>query len=136
MCSLPLNIYAEELIAHYEHPHNKRVMKDADASIHEYNPLCGDDVTFYIKVGDGKIADISFDGKGCAISIGCSSMLTDYAKGKSLESVDKMDFETIKRLLGMDPGPARAKCATIGLKALQGATFAYEHGSKAGKQKG
>jgi len=129
-------MYAEELIAHFEHPHNKRAMKDADVSIHEYNPLCGDEVTIYIKVSNGKIADISFEGKGCAISIGCSSMLTDHVKGMSLESVGKMDFETIKKLLGMDPGPARAKCATISLKALQSAIFAYEHGSKAGKQKG
>ena len=122
-----MDIYAEELISHYEHPHNKGKIRDADTELHEYNPICGDDITMYVRVKDGKVEDVKFDGNGCAISVGCASMLTDYARGKSLKEVESMGFDTMVKLLGIDPGPARTKCATIALKALKGAVFAYEH---------
>jgi nitrogen fixation NifU-like protein len=124
-----MDIYAEELISHYEHPHNKGTIKGADAELHEYNPVCGDDITVYFKVKEGKVDDIKFDGKGCAISVGCASMLTDYVKGKGLKDIEAMGFDTVVKLLGIDPGPARVKCAAISLKALKGAVFAYEHKS-------
>ncbi len=124
---MPMDLYAEELVSHYEHPHNKGKLASADAELHEYNPVCGDDITIYIKIKDKKIEDIKFDGRGCAISVGAASMLTDFTKGKTLAEVEKMGFNTIVDLLGIDPGPARAKCATIALKALKGAVFAYEH---------
>ncbi|MCL4411690.1 iron-sulfur cluster assembly scaffold protein [Candidatus Marsarchaeota archaeon] len=122
-----MDLYAEELISNYEHPHNKGKLDGADAELHEYNPVCGDDITIYISVKGKRIADVKFDGKGCAISIGAASMLTDLVKGKTLAEVEKMGFNTVVGLLGIDPGPARAKCATIALKALKGAVFAYEH---------
>ncbi len=124
---LPIDLYAEELISHYEHPHNKGRIDGADAELHEYNPTCGDDITVYVRVRDGRIDDVKFDGRGCAISVGCASMLTDYARGKELKDVEAMGFDTVVKLLGINPGPARAKCATISLKALKGAIFAYEH---------
>ncbi len=124
---MSLDLYAEDIIANYEHPHNKRKMQDKSAESHEHNPICGDDITIYINVKDGKINDISFDGSGCAISIGTASKLTDMVKGKDISEIEKMGFDTIKELIGIDPGPARAKCATISLKALKHAVFIYEH---------
>ncbi|MCL4371915.1 iron-sulfur cluster assembly scaffold protein [Candidatus Marsarchaeota archaeon] len=122
-----LDMYAEDLIANYEHPHNKRRLSHSDSESHEYNPICGDDITVYIKVNDGKIGDISFEGNGCAISVGTASKLTDLVKGKSLSEIERMGFEDIVNLIGIDPGPARAKCASISLKALKHAVFVYEH---------
>ncbi len=124
---MSLDLYAEDLIANYEHPHNKGAMKDSDAHSHEYNTTCGDDITVYIKVKDGKIADVSFEGSGCAISVGTASKLTDAIKGKSLKEIEDLGFDFIVDLIGIDPGPARAKCATISLKALKHAVFIYEH---------
>lgn len=126
---MPLSIYAEELISHYEHPHNKGTLKNPSIMLHEDNPTCGDDLTIYCLIENEKIRDIKFDGEGCAISIGTASMLTDDVKGKTLSEIDKMDFNTIKDLIGMDPGQSRVKCATLALKALQGAIFLYQHKS-------
>ncbi len=122
-----LDIYAEEMISHYEHPHNKRKMEKPSVELHENNPLCGDDITVYCLVEGNVVRDVSFDGDGCAISIGTASMLTDFAKGKGLDEIEKMNFDTIKELIGIDPGPARIKCATLALKTLKGCAFLYQH---------
>ena len=114
-----MDLYAEEIVAHYEHPHNKGRIDSPSASFHDYNPICGDDVTVYLDIKGGKIADAKFEGVGCAISIGAASMLTDFLKGKSLHEVKEMGPKTIIEMLGIDPGPARLKCATLSLRAAQ-----------------
>lgn len=122
-----MNIYAEEIIAQYEHPHNKGKIANATTSFHEYNPTCGDDITVYMNIKDGKVADIKFDGSGCAISVASASMLTDEIKGKSVAEVEKLDVHYLIGLIGIDPGPARLKCATISLKAAKKGLFLYQH---------
>ena len=124
---MPMDIYVEEIISHYEHPHNKRKLADSDADFKEDNPLCGDVLTIHIKVEGKKISDVSFEGVGCAISQATASMLTDEVKGMSLEDVKKIDYEKIKKIIGIDPGPARMNCATLSIKTLNGAIFLYEH---------
>jgi nitrogen fixation NifU-like protein len=89
--------------------------------------LCGDDLTIYLKINKNKIEDVKFDGSGCAISMASASMLTDFIKGKSLADVEKMGLDTIIELIGIDPGPARLKCATLSLKTVKEATFLYQH---------
>ena len=124
---MPMDIYVEEIISHYEHPHNKRKLADSDADFKEDNPLCGDVLTIHIKVEGKKISDVSFEGAGCAISQATASMLTDEVRGMSLEDVKKIDYEKIKKIIGIDPGPARMNCATLSIKTLNGAIFLYEH---------
>ena len=87
----------------------------------------GDDITLYIKVEHGRIADVKFDGNGCAISIASASLLTDEVKSKKLSDVEAIDFARLKEIIGIDPGPVRLKCATLSLKALKKAAFLYEH---------
>lgn len=118
---MPDDLYADDIVSHYEHPHNKRKMAGDSANFHEFNPVCGDDITIYLKISGGKITDASFDGAGCAISVAASSMLTDLLKGKSVKEAGGMDFNTIVHMLGIDPGPARLKCATLSLKAMHNA---------------
>jgi nitrogen fixation NifU-like protein len=124
---MSLDLYAEELISNYEHPHNKGKIDNPDAEMHEYNPVCGDDITIYIKVSGNKVVDVKFEGQGCAISMGTASMLTESIKGKSLSEITAMGFKDIVELIGVDPGPARLKCATISLKALQKAVQKIKH---------
>ncbi len=124
---MALDLYAEDIVSHYEHPHNAGVMKDADASFHNYNASCGDDITIYLKLDKDKITDIKFKGTGCAVSVASASMLTDFAKGKSLKDVEGMNVKTIIGIIGIDPGPARLKCATLSLRTLKEAVFLYEH---------
>jgi nitrogen fixation protein NifU and related proteins len=124
---VPLDIYAEEIIAHYEKPHNKGVINDPSISMHENNPLCGDDLTIYLKIDKDKVEDVKFSGDGCAISMASASMLTDFIKGKSLGEIEKMGLPTIIELIGIDPGPARLKCATLSLRTVKEAVFLYQH---------
>ena len=123
---MPIDMYAEEIIAHYEKPHNKGEMKNPSVSMHEHNPLCGDDLTIYLKIDNGRIEDVRFSGSGCAISMASASMLTDFIKGKKLDDIDKMGLPTIIELLGIDPGPARLKCATLSLRTVKEASFLYQ----------
>ena len=122
-----MNIYAEEIIAQYEHPHNKGKIANASTSFHEYNPTCGDDITVYLSIKDGKVSDAKFDGNGCAISVASASMLTDEIKGKTVADAEKLGVQDLIELIGIDPGPARLKCATISLKAAKKALFLYQH---------
>lgn len=124
---MPIDIYAEEIIAHYEKPHNKGEIKNPSISMHEHNPLCGDDITMYLKISKDKVEDVKFSGTGCAISMASASMLTDFIKGKSLSEIEKMGLSTIIELLGIDPGPARLKCATLSLRTAKEAAFIYQH---------
>ncbi len=120
-------MYAEEIISHYEHPHNKGKIDNSSISLHELNPTCGDDITMYLLIKDGRVDDIKFSGTGCAISMASASMLTDEAKGKSLNEIDAMGVKDVIEMLGIDPGAARLKCATLSLKTLKGASFLFQH---------
>ena len=122
---MPLDIYAEEIISHYEHPHNKGRLDKYNAKFHDENPVCGDDITVYIEIENDRIEQISFEGQGCAISQATASMLTDFARGLDISKAKKIDYEKIKEILGLDPGPARMSCAVLSAKALAGAIESY-----------
>ena len=123
-----MDLYAEEIISHYEHPHNKGRMDNASVSLHRDNPTCGDEMTIYLSVDKaGKVNDVKFEGSGCAISMASASMMTDFVKGKTLDEIEKLGVKELVELIGIDPGPARLKCATLSLRAIKEATFIYEH---------
>jgi nitrogen fixation NifU-like protein len=124
---MPIDLYAEDIIAQYEHPHNKGRMENASISMHDENPLCGDGITMHLKIEDGKIEAAKFEGVGCAVSIATASMLTDFVKGKGLKEAERMNAQSMFKLIGFDPGPVRLKCVTLSLKALKEAIFAYQH---------
>jgi len=93
-------MYRENIIDHYKNPHNKGSIEDADAQFTENNATCGDVITVQLKVKDGIVKDIKFQGRGCAISQAAMSMLTGEIKGKSLEKA-----KSVKRgdIVGMKP---------------------------------
>ncbi|MEM0149336.1 MAG: SUF system NifU family Fe-S cluster assembly protein [Candidatus Micrarchaeaceae archaeon] len=122
-----MDIYAEEIISHYEHPHNKGRIEGANASMHEHNIVCGDDITIYMDIEKNKVQEIKFEGSGCAISMASASMLTDYAKGKNIKELEAMGVKDMIKIIGIDPGPARLHCATVALKAMKEALFIYAH---------
>ncbi|MDE1834879.1 MAG: iron-sulfur cluster assembly scaffold protein [Candidatus Micrarchaeota archaeon] len=124
---MDLDMYAEELIYNYEHPKNKGSIQDANVNTHEENISCGDKITVYLKIEDGKVADVKFDGSGCVISMGTSSILTDFLKGKTLEEIEAFDKKRLLDLIAVDPGPVRIHCATLSLRAIKKAVFHYEN---------
>ena len=124
-------LYQEVILDHNKSPRNFRAMGDASRSAEGYNPLCGDQVTIYVKVDGGIIKDISFQGSGCAISKASASMMTSALKGKT-EAEAKELFENVHNMLtgesngqsttrlgklailsGVCKFPARVKCASL-----------------------
>lgn len=115
-------MYKENILDHYKHPHNKREIKECTSSFHDLNPLCGDELTLYLVVDSSKskIVDVAFTGHGCAISQAAISLLTDELKGKSLNEARNIGQERIMELLGIKISHTRMKCALLSLKVLQG----------------
>ena len=114
------DIYREIILDHYRNPRNKGKLLDADVSIHDSNPLCGDEIDMHLKVQGDKIEDIKFEGRGCAISQASASMLTEMIMGKPLTSVRDLNKDDILENIGLlNLGPARIKCALLSLKVLK-----------------
>lgn len=118
-------MYSEIILDYYRNPRNFGTVEKADAEAHEVNPLCGDEVTVQLKIKSGKIIEINFSGKGCAISQASASMLCEYIEGKKLEEVVKMPKEAALELLGIKLSPMRLKCALLGFKAAKMAAYQY-----------
>jgi nitrogen fixation NifU-like protein len=114
------DIYREIILDHYRNPRNKGKISSPDVSIHDSNPLCGDEIDIHLKVEGDKIKDIKFEGRGCAISQASASMLTEMVMNKPLTSVKDMTKENILEEIGLTSlGPARIKCALLSLKVLK-----------------
>lgn len=125
------DLYQEVILEHSKHPRNFGELEDANRSAHGYNPLCGDDVTVYLKMNNGVVEDIRFKGKGCAICTASSSLMTETLKGKTEAEAEPL-FQAFHALLTQEPGngelanlgklkvfagvrefPLRVKCATL-----------------------
>jgi nitrogen fixation NifU-like protein len=114
------DIYREIILDHYRNPRNKGKIQNADVSIHDSNPLCGDEIDIHLKVEGDKIRDIKFEGRGCAISQASASMLTEMVMNKQLTSVKDLTKDDILENIGLTSlGPARIKCALLSLKVLK-----------------
>ena len=112
-------IYKENIMHHYKHPHHTGVLDKFTFKERELNPLCGDDVTVYILVEKGKVKDISFQGQGCAISQAAMSLLTDRVVGMSLAQIKELTDKDIFDMLGIPISHTRTKCALLSLKVIQ-----------------
>ena len=110
-------IYKENILDHSRNPRNKTKLETPTHQHTENNPLCGDQITIYLKLENQKIKQITFQGHGCAISQASASILTEYAVGKDLKEITK---EKILELLGIPISYAREKCAFLVLKAIRG----------------
>jgi nitrogen fixation protein NifU and related proteins len=114
------DIYREIILDHYRNPRNKGKIDNPDVVIHDSNPLCGDQIDIYLKVVEGQIKDIKFDGKGCAISQASASMLTEMVMEKPLTTAKDISKDEVLENIGLtNLGPARIKCALLSLKVLK-----------------
>ena len=124
------DLYSDILLDHYRLPRNKGKLADETLSVEGKNPLCGDELVLHLKLQDGKIEDIAFEGTGCAISMASASMLTEDLKGRTLEEVRRRidqfrvliregkepegeSMDDITSLIGVAQLPVRVKCATL-----------------------
>ena len=132
------DLYREVILDHNRRPRNFGELADADRVIEGVNPLCGDKLTLYLKIANGKIDDVKFKGAGCAISVASSSVMTERVKGATIEAslalFDKVhdlltgaaaaspeELDKLAALAGVREYPTRVKCASLGWHALKAA---------------
>jgi nitrogen fixation NifU-like protein len=113
------DIYREQLMEHYKHPHNMGEINEPSKQVEKNNPYCGDLVSMQIKLKDGKIEDIKFKASACAVTVASSSLLTEEMKGKTIDEVKRFTKEKLLELLGVELTTSRTKCAVLPLEALQ-----------------
>jgi len=128
------DLYREVILDHNKNPRNRGRLEGADRSAEGYNPLCGDHVTVFLKIRDGRVAEATFEGSGCAISTASASLMTESVKGKTLDEAKAL-FHKFHHLVtqearddeeegtpalgklavfsGVCKYPARVKCATL-----------------------
>lgn len=127
-------MYNEKVLSHFQKPHNQGVLSDADGIGQVGNPVCGDIMKIYIKVGKNKkgqeiISKIKFETLGCGAAIATSSMLTDMAKGKTLEEAGKIGKLDIANELGGLPAP-KLHCSVLAHEGLAEAIKDYKNKKK------
>jgi len=122
-------MYSEKVMEHFFNPRNVGEIPDADGVGTVGNPICGDMMTIYIKVKDGRIADIKFKTFGCGAAIATSSMVTEMAKGMTLEEALKIRREEVADELGGLP-PIKMHCSNLAADALHRAIEDYLKRSK------
>jgi nitrogen fixation NifU-like protein len=132
------DLYQEVILDHNRRPRNFHCLSDASHTAEGYNPLCGDHLTLYLKVADGVITDVSFEGGGCAISKASASMMTDALKGRSVAEANALfdrfhrmvttppdqpveDMGKLSSLAGVREFPVRVKCASLAWHTLKAA---------------
>ena len=133
-------LYQQVILDHNRSPRNYRCISEADRSSEGYNPLCGDHLSLYVKLDGGRIADIAFQGAGCAISTASASLMTDAVKGQTFEEA-RLLFGKFRDLVTSDVStepvvdgigklavfagvrefPVRIKCATLAWHTLKAA---------------
>jgi nitrogen fixation NifU-like protein len=113
------SLYREVILDHYKNPRGHGVIDPADAEAEGQNPLCGDEVSIAIAFDGDRIADVKFQGRGCAISQAATSMLMDMAKGRTAQEVAAMSSEELREEIGIPLTPVRLKCALLGLGVLK-----------------
>lgn len=134
------DLYQEVVVDHSRRPRNFRKLEDADRSAEGFNPLCGDQITLYLKLDQQVIQDVAFQGSGCAISKASASMMTASVKGKTKAEAEALfkqfhslvtegpgahaDPEKLGKLMalgGVSEFPARVKCASLAWHTLRSA---------------
>jgi len=113
------SLYREVILDHYKNPRGHGVIERADAEAEGQNPLCGDEVSIAVAFEGDRIADVRFQGRGCAISQAATSMLMDMVKGRTAQEVATMSRDELLDEVGIPLTPVRLKCALLGLGVLK-----------------
>lgn len=118
-------MYNEKVIEHFKNPKNVGEIEDADGVGEVGNPVCGDMMTFYIKVENNKLIDIKYKTFGCVAAIAVSSMISEMAIGKTIDEVLEISNKMVAEALGGLP-PNKYHCSNLGADALKAAIEDYK----------
>jgi nitrogen fixation protein NifU and related proteins len=142
--TLPMeSMYREIILDHYKHPQHRGLPDPFDAEVHHVNPTCGDEVTLRVRIADGAIAELGWEGEGCSISQASTSVMSGLVTGKpvgdamalqqkfldlmqsrgeaDLSEADEDELEDAVAFEGVSKYPARVKCALLGWMAMKSA---------------
>jgi nitrogen fixation NifU-like protein len=142
--SLPVeSMYREIILDHYKNPQHRGLPENFDAEVHHVNPTCGDEVTLRVRLTDGAIVELGWEGEGCSISQASTSVMSGLVTGKpvdeamtlqkkflelmqsrgeaELTETDEEDLEDAVAFEGVSKYPARVKCALLGWMAMKSA---------------
>lgn len=131
-------LYQQLIFDHYKRPRNCHALEHPSHEAEGHNPLCGDNIKVYLKVEDGIVRDVAFEGGGCAIATASASLMTEMLKGRKVEEVEHLfedfhhmvtdgksaresDLGKLEVLAGVREFPARVKCATLAWHTLRAA---------------
>jgi nitrogen fixation NifU-like protein len=126
-------MYSEKVMEHFRNPRNVGVIEDADGIGEVGNPVCGDMMTFYIKVTDERLEDVKFQTFGCGAAIAVSSILSEMAKGKTLDEAMKISNRDVANELEGLP-KNKLHCSNLGADALHLAIESYHSGKREKKE--
>jgi nitrogen fixation protein NifU and related proteins len=113
------DLYRDYILEHYRRPHNFGILSAPSVSLEGANPLCGDRITLQLRVANGRLEEVGFTGRGCAISQASASLLTDEIKGKPMSEVEGFGAADLLDLLAIEISPARLKCAMLSHETLR-----------------
>ncbi|HEU5007733.1 MAG TPA: SUF system NifU family Fe-S cluster assembly protein [Jatrophihabitantaceae bacterium] len=147
------SLYQQIILDHYKNPQHRGLVDPFDAEVHHVNPTCGDEVTLRVRVADGTIADLGWDGEGCSISQASTSVMSGLVVGKpvtealalerkflelmqsrgaaELTEDDEEELEDAVAFEGVSKYPARVKCALLGWMAMKNAVAEAGHADTA-----
>ncbi len=110
----------------FKDPSHKGKLTDPSVSVSQNNPLCGDKLTLYLDIKDGKIKDVSFEANACAVSVISTELLAEALTGQNIEDAKKLSKEEFLKMMDLNLTTSRIKCATLALSALHEALQKYE----------
>jgi nitrogen fixation NifU-like protein len=141
-------MYREIILDHYKHPQHRGLPQSFDAEVHHVNPTCGDEVTLRVRLADGSIADLGWEGEGCSISQASTSVMSGLVVGKPVDEAlalqerflelmqsrgdaelsqsDEDELDDAVAFEGVSKYPARVKCALLGWMAMKSAVAEAE----------
>ena len=148
------SMYQDIILDHYKHPQHRGLPESFDAEVHHVNPTCGDEVTLRVRVADGRIAELGWDGEGCSISQASTSVMSELVSGKDitdaialeekflalmqsrgtaeLSEAEADELEDAVAFEGVSKYPARVKCALLGWMAMKSAVASAQGQSDEG----
>ena len=123
-------LYQEELMEHFKYPHNKKKLQSPSFTAGRDNPSCGDHIIIEGIIQGDTIVDLGFSGSGCVISQATASMLTQSCKNKTIDYLLALTKDDIIKLVGIQMGPTRLKCALLSLQVLHEGILRYNAQTK------
>jgi nitrogen fixation protein NifU and related proteins len=127
-------MYSEKVMEHFRSPRNVGEIENPSGVGEIGNPVCGDMMTFYVKIENGILSDVKFKTFGCGAAIAVSSMVSEMAKGKTIEEAMKISNADVAKELGGLP-PNKLHCSNLGADALHKAIESYLQKQRAGEKK-